>query len=372
MRLYLNLVFGLFFLGILSSPGLLKAEEDVQEDGALLSGKIGVESGVFQPPQDAVHPYVYSHMELGAHRGITEGLFLDLEGQANWQEAGTPMPLSEPEASRNNYLNVQWENTDQEQSREFYQLKLDQAALRWASGPLDLKAGLFKPDWGHATFYRPTDYFFPIPPLAWLQDEPNASEGADLSCFLFDDLNLEGAVRWLEGGTAEGVVRLAQKGIGLAVTPSIAWMDKQNDLGLEIMGTFPTFQVRFEGVDRLYPDGHTAQDWNLGVSTLRYGVKYTAEVLRDGTGEILADDLNDTPGTYAFASVEGTLTTQWKISPAVVAALDGGPILFWPKISWAFALPWEVGFQAQVPLGNWAGPLEKVPGRAGVSLNYNL
>jgi hypothetical protein len=354
---------------ILVFPTASWAEE---EESQFLSGKIGMESGVFQPPQDSAYPYVYSRLVLESHPGMTEGLSLGLEVQANAQASGTNMPPSEPEAPSKNIVSLQWETMDAEDSLESGQMEVDQLNLHWATGPLDLKLGLFKPDWGSSFFYRPTDYFFPIQPLVWLKGEPSGSEGADAACFLFDDLNLEGAVRWLEGGTAEGVFRLTQKGIGLTITPSIAWMDKQNELGLEIMGTFPTFQIRFEGVDRLYPDGHTAQDWNFGVSTLRYGVKYTAEVLRDGTGEILADDLNDTPGTYLFISAEGTLTPEWKISPAVVGSLEGGPILFWPKINWAFAASWEVGIQAQLPLGEGVGPLEKVPGRAGLSLAYIL
>ena len=73
---------------ILGAP-LLWAEEN---EGAVFSGKIGVESGTFQPAQDALHPYVYSHLELETHPGITEGFSLDLEGQANGLEAGVPAP----------------------------------------------------------------------------------------------------------------------------------------------------------------------------------------------------------------------------------------------------------------------------------------
>jgi hypothetical protein len=166
------------------------------------------------------------------------------------------------------------------------------------------------------------------------------------------------------------VVRLNQKGIGLTVTPSFARLKALDGLGWEVMGTFPDVQVRFEGVEWFNSFGGRFTDLNFGVSTSRYGVKYTLEVLRDGTGEIFRGEPEFFTGAYYFfISAEGALTKEWKISTAVVASPDGGPILFRPKLNWAFEERWETGFQAQVPLGDWAGPLQNVPGRVGLSLN---
>lgn len=350
--------------------GAVWAQED---EGTPFSARVGIESGIFQPAHDALHPYLYSHLELETHPGIADGLSLDLEGQANGQEADVPMGPSEPEAPRKNYLNLQWVSTEEDASQERYQLELDQAAFHWASGPLEMRAGLFKPDWGYSTFYRPTDYFFPIPPLSWLRDLPSASEGADASCFLFDDLSVEGAARFLEGGDAEWVARLAQKGIGLTVTPSFARLAGKDGFGWEVMGTFPTAQVRFEGVEWFNSLGGRFTDINIGASTSRYGVKYSLEIFRDGMGEIFRSGSGFSAGAYyVFISAEGTLTKEWKLSTAVVASFDGGPVLFRPKLNWTFEERWEAGFQAQVPLGDWAGPLQSVPSRVGLSIDHSL
>ncbi|HVZ79876.1 MAG TPA: hypothetical protein VHE12_03645 [bacterium] len=365
----MNASFGraLLFFSLAVGPSLIAWAE---EPGPDLSGRVGVEGGTFQPAQGAVHPYLGSLLILGIHPEITEGLSFDWAGQADGQEAGVPMPFSEPEASRRNIVDLQWESVGADGGA--YRLAMDQAALHWASGPLELRAGLFKPDWGHSIFGRPTDYFFPVPPLSWLKDEPSASEGADASCFLFDDLSAEGAARFLEGGDAEWVVRLIQRGIGLTVTPSFARLQGKDGFGWEVMGTFPTVQVRFEGVDWRFANGGDAMDWNLGVSTSRYGVKYTAEVLRDGTGGILGGGSGYSQGSYLFISAEGTLTPEWKMSTAVVVLLDGGTFLFRPKVTWTFTSHWEAGLQAQVPLGDWDGPLHTWPGRCGFSLDYLL
>ncbi len=283
------------------------------------------------------------------------------------------MPSSEPLYPVDNVLNLEKDSYSSNGGTDNYFLELERAYLHYASGPLDLTLGLFKPQWGCSYFYRPTDYFFPLAPLQWQGEESLGSEGLDASCFLFDDLSLEGAARWLEGDRTEGVLRLVDKGIGITVTPSLAWMTGRNGFGLEMVGTFPTLQVRLEGVDWLYPDGHTASNWNLGLSTSHEGVQYKAEFLRDETGEILGNYSDMvTQATYFYLSAEGKISGQWKAIPSLVASFEGGPFLLWPKVSWDFEPSWELGLQAQMILGAWKGPLDLFPGRAGAALSYSL
>jgi hypothetical protein len=254
-----------------------------------LSGKVALEGGSYQSPASALTAYQYSSLFLESRQDIFAGLSFGLEGEADWQSAGSPMTPSWPLYPVNNLLKLETNNLASSDGEYLYSLRLNRAYLHLATGRLDATAGLFKPEWGSSFFYRPTDYFNPLAPLQWQGAEPLGSEGLDASCFMFDDLSLEGAVRWLEGDRAEGLLKVVDKGIGLTVTPSLAWMTGRNGFGLELVGTFPTLQVRLEGVDWLYPDGHTATNWNLGLSTSHEGVKYTAEFLRDETGEILGN-----------------------------------------------------------------------------------
>jgi hypothetical protein len=364
----LFLLLGLVFL--FRQP--LRAAED-DDETQILSGQISAEGGGFQTPGSSFSAYQYSRLSLESHQDLFSGFSYGLEGEADWQFSGKPMPPSEPEYPVENILNLETDNYTSETGINNYFLELERAYFHLATGRLDLTAGLFKPQWGYSYFYRPTDYFFPLSPLQWQGEEPLGSEGLDATCFLFDDLSLEGAVRWLEGGDAEGVIRLVDKGIGITVTPSLALMTGREGFGLEAVGTFPTVQVRVEGVDWLYPDGRSASNWNLGFSTSHEGVKYTAEFLRDETGEILGSYSSGlTQVTYAFLSAEGKFFKQWKATPALVAPLEGGPFLFWPKVSWDFEPPWELRFQAQWLIGHWEGPLDLTPGRTGVSLSYSF
>jgi hypothetical protein len=346
----------------------LKAQAD-----EALSGKAAVEGGSYQSPGSALTAYQYSSLFLESRQDIFPGLSFGLEGEADWQSAGSPMVPTWPLYPVNNALKLETGNLSSSDGKDLYFLRLNRTYLHLATGRLDVTAGLFKPEWGSSFFYRPTDYFFPLAPLQWQSAEPLGSEGLDASCFMFDDLSLESAVRWLEGGKAEGLLKVVDKGIGLTVTPSLAWMTGRNGFGLELVGTFPTVQFRLEGVDWLYPDGHTATNWNLGLSTSHEGVKYTAEFLRDETGEILgnySDAISE--ATYLFMSAEGQFWGQWKAAPALVASFEGGPFLFWPKISWDFEPSWELGFQGQMIIGAWKGPLDLYPGRAGIALSYSL
>ncbi len=248
---------------------------------------------------------------------------------------------------------------------------MNRAYFKWASGPLELTGGLLRSDWGVSSFYKPTDYFYPVLPLAWIKEPSLGSEGAEVSCFLFDDLSLEGSARWLSGGQGEWVARLVNKGIGLSLTPSFASLTGRDGIGMELSGTFPDFQARFEGVEWFAPGGAVRLEWTAGLSTVMQATQWTLECFQDATGEALRGVSSGTGnGTYFFASAERQFTAQWRFAPALVKALEGGPFLFWPKVSWRFEPSWLLEFQAHLPLGNDPGPLALDPGRVGLSVNY--
>lgn len=364
MKPFSNLILGLIFF----STAMAWAAED-----AGFSGQLSLESGGIQPPSNEVETYSYYHLFLENQGDLSQDFSFCLAGEANWQTYTPGAPIAWPLYPQSNYLRLEADNIATPHGNDYYGVEADRAYLRWASGPLEVTAGLFKPEWGSSFFYRPTDYFFPLSPLQWQGSEALGSEGLDASFFLFDDLSLEGAARVLEGSAAEGVLRLVNKGIGLTVTPSAAWMTGRNAFGLEVMGTFPTLQIRLEGTDWLYVDQHTAANWTVGFSTSHEGIKYTAEILRDETGDILgAYSDAASQATYVFVSAEGSFFNFWKAAPALVVPLEGGPFLFWPKVSWGFAPQWDLNFQGQILLGNWKGPLDLYPGRAGASLAYSL
>lgn len=355
----------LLALGVMVSP--LWALED-----KTFSGKVSQEVGGVQAFGGTFRTYHNFRVLVQSHNDLSSVLSLGLAGEGAWQ-AGPGLVPSWPLYPVENAVDLEVNNFTNLSKGDLLSLRLSRAFLHFSEGPIDLTAGLQKPEWGMSRSYRPTDYFFPLNPLTLTRDQPLGSEGLDLSCFLFDDLSLEGAARFLSGGVMEETLRLVNKGIGLTFTPSFAWMDGRNGFGLEVAGTFPQFQVRLEAVDWLYPDGHAAVNWNAGLSTVRDGVKYSAEVLRDETGEILGVDSNRRAlGTYVFISIEGTFWGEWKAMPSLVTPLEGGPFLFWPKATWDFSPSWQGNFEAQLLLGNWPGLLALRPNRAGISIAYSF
>ena len=361
------------FLRLYTASLLLCAGAALAAESNGFSGNLGLETGGIQPPTGTVQTYSYYRILLKDAGDLDSDLSFTLAGEAALQTFEPAAQVSWPLYPQDNALKLEANNLTTAGGNDLYNLRLDRAFLHWASGPLDVTAGLFKPSWGASCFDCPTDYFFGLSPLQWQRDEALASEGLDATCFLFEDLSLEGAARFLAGGNVEGVLKLLEKGIGISLSPSLAWMTGRNGVGLEAVGTFPTVQVRLEGVDWLYPDGHTAVNWEAGLTTTHEGVKYTAEVMGDGTGEVLGSySAETTQATYVFLSADGKFFEQWKATPALVAPLEGGPLLLWPKLAWTFNPQWELGFQAQVLLGNWKGPLDLFPGRVGVSLGYSF
>jgi hypothetical protein len=337
----------------------------------IFSGKISLESGVQQGPGEGLSLYQFSRLMVESHNEVLPSLTLGLSGEGDWQASSVGLAPSWPTYPVRNLLNTEVDNQASGNGTEPYSLRLSRAYFSWTSGPLEINAGLRSFDWGSSYFYRPTDYFYPLSPLIWTRDQSLGSDALQASCYLFDFLSAETAVRWLQGGKSEWVARLVNKGIGITVSPSFADMSGRNGLGLELNGTFPEFQVRLEGVDWMDADGHASVNWIAGLSTVHDGMKYTAEVLRDSNGEILGNETDRLPqATYVFLSMTGLLWKEWKVSPALVAPLEGGPVLFWPKLSWGFSQQWEAGFQAQLMMGNWKGPLDLYPGRAGLSLGY--
>ena len=251
--------------------------------------------------------------------------------------------------------------------------QIDRAYLKWTEGSLEVKAGLQNFDWGSSYLYRPTDYFFPLLPLAWQRDEPLGSEALDASCFLFDFLSVEGAARWLDGGKTEGVLRLVDKGIGIGVSPSFAFLTGKNGAGLELSGTFPDFQARLEGVDWLYPDGSSQLEWVAGLSTVKDQTTYNLEFFRDGSGQVLGP-LSDayTPSGYFFASVGKKLPSKWGAFAGILKSVDGGPAVFWIKADVALGGQWTLGYQAWLPAGEANGPLSGLTHRSGVALSESF
>ncbi len=339
------------------------------EDEKAFSGELRVEGGSFQAPGTDLSAYQISRLELESHLDVAPNFTMALEGDAKWQASTATTPPPEPEFPVGNLIPVEISNSN----GPFYSFELYQASLHFTSGRLDVTGGLFKPNWGSSHFYKPTDYFFPIQPLQWQKDPPESSDGLDATFFLFDDLSLEGAGRLLDGGNGEWVLRLVNKGIGITVTPSFVSMLGRNGMGVELSGTFPDFQLRVEGVDWLFPDGTARAEWVAGVSTLRQGIAYSVEIYRDETGGVLGDfSAGTVNATYFYTSIEKTFPGDWKISPALVKGIEGGPFLFWPKASWGFEKSWELDVQGQLKIGTVPGPLALVPNRLGLSITYSF
>ena len=337
------------------------------------TGKVSFESGLHQGPGQNLSLYQYSRLLIESRNDILPSLTLGLSAEGDWQASSTALDRSWPVYPTRNIVNAGADNQADDDGTNSYSLRLSRAFLTWAAGPLEVNAGLRAFDWGSAYFYRPTNYFYPLSPLAWICDQPLGSDVLQASCFLFDFLSAETAVRWLQGGNSEWVARLVNKGIGITVSPSFAMLSGRNGLGLELDGTFPDFQARAEGVDWLYPDGSVQLDWIAGLSTVRDHTTYNLEVFRDGSGQALGFFSNDSfQATYLFASVEKDFHGEWEVFSGLVKALEGGPLMFWPKVSWRFSPSWELGLQGQFMMGSASGPLALNQTRTGVSVSYSF
>ncbi len=171
-----NLCLTFLTLGFLSLSTVWAAE------GTGFSGNLSPEGGGTQAPSEAVQTYSYYRLLLQNTGNLDQEFSYALAGEANWQTFTSPAQLSWPLYPQANALKLETDNIATSGGNDLYNLQADRAYLHWASGPLEMTAGLFKPNWGSSYFYRPTDYFFPLSPLQWDRDEPLASEGADATC----------------------------------------------------------------------------------------------------------------------------------------------------------------------------------------------
>jgi hypothetical protein len=356
------------FLSILFTSVLVSA---ARAEG--LSGKIRQEIGFQRDTSGDNLAYQYSHGLLEYKKDLHSSISIDLAGEYNWQSSTWGMFPSWPVYFQKNGAELETEPWSDSDGKNLLSLRLSRASVSYASGRLDMTLGLQEFNWGSSRFWRPTCFFNPLPPLAWMRDLPLASEGLDATCYLFDYLSLEAGARWLDGGTFEEVVRLVNRGIGITVTPSFARLTGRNALGLELVGTFPDLKAWLEGVDWLYPGGSSSVEWVAGLSTVHDGATYTLEVIRDETGGVLGNFSSvASRGTYISPYFERKFPGGWNLTGALAFALEGGPLLFWPKGSWDFSPSWEWGFQAQVLAGPSQGPLCLIPTRLGTWVSYSF
>jgi hypothetical protein len=171
----------------------------------------------------------------------------------------------------------------------------------------------------------------------------------------------------------EWTARLIDKNIAYRVTPSFTHGTSRDGLGLEASGTFPDLQVHLEGTEWFFNGGAERLEGLVGLSGVFQGTEWTLECLQDGTGEALGTlSTGNLPATYLFASAQRPFTGEWQAQASLVKAVEGGPFLLWPKVSWEFEPRWKLLFQAQWPLGKGPGPLALEPGRTGVSMDYSF
>jgi hypothetical protein len=342
------------------------AQEDLS-----LSGQVAEEVGLAQLPQSSVEPYQYSRVFLQSRGDFDPEFSWCLEGETAQQFSQMPRSSAWLAYASQNVVNLEIDNSTASSNTSYQMARFDRAFLKWTSGRWEITGGLQDFDGGTAYFYQPTHYFNPLPPLAWITDEPLGSEGLNVNCFLWDDLSAEGSVRWLADGSSEWIARLINKGIGIGITPSFAWLEGRDGAGLELSGTFPDFQVRLEGVNWFYSNSSSRLEWIAGLSTLVQGTKLTLEGLQDATGEALGGWAGENPDSfYLFASAQKDFSGQWQAAPALVESLDGGPLLLWPKVSFKWDQNWKLSAQAQWPLGSSQGPMGLMPGQTGFSLAY--
>ena len=325
-KMTIKTVFLLFFLFVVPSAWA--------QEALSFSGQLTEEGGAAQTSASSLQPYQYSRLLLQSRGDLNPEFSWSLEGEAAQHSSGMAQSPAWLTYTSQNIVNLEIDNSTASSGTSYQMARFDRAFLKWTSGRWEITGGLQSFDGGTAYFYQPTHYFNPLPPLAWITDEPLGSEGLNVNCFLFDDFSVEGSVRWLADGNSEWTARLVDRGIGLSITPSFARMEGRNGTGLELSGTFPDFQVRLEGVNWFYPDNSTQLEWIAGLSTLVQKTKLTLEGFRDATGEALGGETSGNPDSfYFFASAQRDFSGQWQAAPALVKSLDGGPLLLWPKVS---------------------------------------
>lgn len=355
-RLFISLLFSIFIF--LSNRSRLPAAET-----GPFGGSLNFQTG-FHDQGGPLSYFQVTRFLIDRRDELAPDLTLGTGGEADWLADQNPLAVPWPEQGAANLVDLEWNNFDSTDGINYETLRLNRMNLQWASGGFETTLGLQAFDWGSGHFYQPTRYFDPLSPLVLAREEPEGSEGADASYFLFDDLSLEGAVRFLSGGAAEWVIRLPNQGIGFSATPSFARLSGRDGIGWDASLTFPTFQARFEGTRWAFSGGAGVLETVAGLSTVLDSSALVLEWLHDGTGEAVGRFSNRAPDAdYVFFSWERPLGKNWKILPVLVKSMEGGPLLFWPKVRWDFAEDWEFGLESQVGIGCSPGPLALNPDR---------
>ncbi|HVM32276.1 MAG TPA: hypothetical protein VMU88_04015 [bacterium] len=324
----------------------------------------------FQDPVGHAGYFQASRVLWDRREMLSDELELDWGAEALWWVQGPQGPpvsrlnLPWPEGGPAPRIDPEWNNFNQSDGVNFEVLRLTRLHLKWAFDDFQAVGGLFAPDWGQGRFFRPTDYFGPLAPLTLWPEEPLGSEGLDASQALLDDLSVEAAARLTAGHGAEWVLRLPNRGIGFLVAPSFAHLSGREGLGLEGLVTFPDFQLRLEAVRWAWGGRLTALETLAGFSTRWEGGDWCLEWLKDGTGEALASFSTRAPAAdYLTLFWRRALDENWVWEPTLVKSLQGGPLLFWPKLTWSFESGWTFGAEGQVGAFFSEGPLAAHPDR---------
>src|ERR1039458_3610466 len=146
-----SLILFFLFIGLQGIYGRVGAAETND-----FYAKTSVEGGGDQLAGRGLSAYQYSRLYLESQQDILEGFSLGLAGEADWQSSGAMMIPSWPLYPTSNAVKLETDNIPSAEGNDSYSLRLDRAYLRLTSGPLDLTAGLFKPEGGSSFFYRPT------------------------------------------------------------------------------------------------------------------------------------------------------------------------------------------------------------------------
>ena len=332
-----------------------------------------------QDPAGHTGYFQATRLLLDRRDSLSDDLDLNVGAEALWWVQGPQGPPADslhlpwPEAAAPNWIPVEWNNFNDSDGVNFEVLRLTRLNLRESFDGFEAQAGLQAFDWGQGHFFKPTDYFNPLAPLSFWNEEPLGSEALDLSQALFDDLGVEAAARLTEGGDAEWVIRLPNRGIGFLAVPSFARLVGRDGLGLEGYVTFPTFQIRAEAVRWVLSSGEVEVEALAGISTRVDDGDLSLEWLKDGTGEALGAFSTQAPSAdYFYFSLSRALGKRWTLAPALVKSPEGGPFLFWPKLVLNFGTGWEFSLEAQVSAAFGAGPLAAHSDRFLLGVSYEF
>ena len=332
-----------------------------------------------QDPSGPLGYFQATRLLLDRKDPLSEDLDLNVGAEALWWAQGPQGPpanalnLPWPEPGAANWIPVEWNNFNDSDGVNFEVLRLTRLNLRETFDGFEAAAGLEAYNWGLGHFFKPTDYFNPLAPLSFWDEEPLGSEALDLSQTLFDDLSVEAAARLTAGANTEWVLRFPNRGIGFLAVPSFARLSGRDGLGLEGFVTFPTFQIRAEAVRWAFTSGSSAVEALAGVSTRVEDGDLCLEWLKDGTGEALGGfSTRGQSADYFYFSFHRAWDKRFSLDSALVKSPEGGPLLFWPKAVLNFGTGWQFSFEAQVSAAFSQGPLAGHSDRFLLGLAYEF